>query len=363
MILGYLHTAVAFAIVLGVLVSVHECGHYIAARWCGVIVEVFSIGFGPALFQRRDRHGTLWKIAAIPLGGFVKMKGWADFGGVAGGDAEAGSFRGRPLGARALIVAAGPIANMILAFVLFTGLVATIGVTTVEPVVSRVLPNTPAAAAGLKSGDRIVIIDGKSIRSFEAIREIVQRSGGNKLSVVIEDRTGLHHVILIPKVAVVGGKIIGEIGIVGADVSHRPVSLAAALFYGADQTWRVTGATIAGLWQLVTGHESVRHLGGPVRIAELSGQAASLGVAEFVSFIAILSVNLGLLNLVPIPVLDGGHLLFYAFEAVARRPLPRTVQEIGLMVGAALLASLILFVTWNELGIPSPIHIISALRP
>jgi regulator of sigma E protease len=351
----------AFIVVLGILVTVHELGHYLVARWRGVAIETFSLGFGPALLSRTDKHGTVWKIAAIPLGGYVRMKGWAELGGETSGEVAADSFRTKPLAARAAIVAAGPAANMLLAFVLFTAIFATAGAPTVMPVVSQVMPNTPAAALGIVKGDRITRIDGQKITSFEDIEAIIGPRPDDRIAIIYTHDGVQKGANLTTASRMVGSERRGELGIMGSDVKLRRLTPPAAIRAGAVETYAATAATLDGLWNLVAHQKGVKDLGGPIRIAQISGQAASLGIADFASFIALLSINLGLINLVPIPILDGGHLLFYAAEALYGRALPRKAQEIGMQIGAALLASLIIFVTVHDLAHVGLFHFVSHL--
>lgn len=359
--IDFVRSLAAFVVVLGVLVTVHELGHYLVARWRGVAIEAFSIGFGPALLSRTDRRGTVWKLSAIPLGGYVRMKGWAELGGATRGETDPGSFRTKPLGARALVVAAGPAANLIFAFVLFTLVFATAGAPVVRPVVSSVLPNSPAAAVGIVKGDRIASIDGRTIKTFRDIQKIILTRPDDRIAITFTHDGVTHGANLTTKSRMVEGRRVGELGIVGADIVYRRLWPPAAIAAGAEETYAATAATLGGLWNLAVYQKGVKNLGGPVRIAQISGQAAALGVADFVSFIALLSVNLGLINLIPIPILDGGHLLFYAAEALYGRALPRRAQEIGIQIGAAILATLIIFVTWHDLGHVGLIHWVSHL--
>lgn len=353
--LGDLHTLLAFVIVLGILISVHEFGHYAVARWRGVHVETFSVGFGPALLSRTDKRGTVWKLSIIPLGGYVRMQGWAELGGETTGETTQGSFRTKSLASRAMIIAAGPFANFMLALLILIAVTATLGRETVLPVITGIVAQSPAAKAGLLPGERIISVNGVKVSNFIALHKLVAPFPGKSLTFVVRNHGQPHSVALTPMRKIVAGHAIGEIGIIGGTFARQPVSLPMAVVIGAKQTYGLTTATLHGLWRLVAYQRGVKDLGGPVKIAELSGQAASQGVGDFFTFIAILSVNLGLLNLIPIPILDGGHLLYYAYEAVRRRPLPRAVQEAGLGFGAMILLTLILAVSWHDLHIPSPI--------
>jgi regulator of sigma E protease len=350
----FLRSILSFVVVLGVLVFVHELGHYLAARWRGVHVEAFSIGFGQALFSWTDKVGTVWKIAWIPLGGYVKMHGQERPEDVSPEDRAkwipGRTFHEKSVGSRAIVVAAGPIANFLLAAVLFAALFATAGRPVIQPVVGDVLPDSAAAHAGLLADDRIVSIDGTPIATFEDIQKIISVRPGQTMPIVV-DRGGATKSLSVTTEARTekDGKRIGMLGIKGGVVTYERMSLPASLWGGVAQTWDVTRQTFDGLAQMLSGQRGTEDLGGPLRIAQLSGQVAQLGLASLVSFIAVLSINLGLINLFPIPILDGGHLLFYAAEAIRGRPIPPRAQEYGFRAGLALLACLFVFATWNDL--------------
>ncbi len=346
----YLRTPIAFAIVLGVLVFIHEMGHYLAARWRGVYVEAFSIGFGKPLLTWTDKHDTQWRLCILPLGGYVKMHGHEqpeDVTDEMRANWRPGqTFHEKSILSRAIVVAAGPVANFVLAAVLFSALFLVSGKPHTLPVVGDVLADSAAAHAGLMSGDTVTAIDGTKIQRFEQIQAIVSHSGGVALHMTV-DRNG-KPLDLIATPAAHGSA--GVLGIRGGKVAYEPVSVLEALPDGIAQTWNVSAQTLAGVGQMITGQRGTDELGGPLRIAQLSGQVAELGFASLVSFIAVLSVNLGLLNLFPIPILDGGHLVFYALEALRGKPLPPRAQEYGLRAGFALLATLFVFATWNDLS-------------
>lgn len=354
--IDFIRSLLAFIVVLGVLVFFHELGHYLAARWRGVVVEAFSIGFGPALMSWTDKHGTVWKISAIPLGGYVRMQGWADLSGETAEAALPGSFRSKSVGSRAIIVAAGPFANMVLAFLLFLIIFVGAGTAVVQPVVSQVLPHSPAAAAGLRKGDRITAINGMPVKTFSDIQKQVLDKPDALMAINYVENGKPKLAQLTSETRIVNGRKVGGLGIAGADVTYQRLSPPRAVIAAGKATYGVTAATLDGLWKLVSAHQGTKDLGGPLRIAQLSGRAASLGLADFLTFIALLSINLGLVNLIPIPILDGGHLLFYLAEALYGRPLPKRAQEIGLQMGAALLAFMIVFVTWNDLGHLGVVH-------
>ncbi len=350
----FARTVVAFLVCLGVLVFIHELGHYLAARWRGVHVEAFSIGFGQPLTSWVDRRGTVWKVAWIPLGGYVKLHGQERVEDVSperrASRIPGRTFQEKSVGSRAIVVAAGPAANFFLTFVLFFALFAALGRPVALPVVTDVLPGSAAAKAGLTAQDRVVAIDGKPIATFEELQAAVGAHPGAPMTMMVR-RDGTERTVS----ATVGthdenGRKTGLLGIKGGVVEYRRESVPGALWGGLTETWRVTAETVRGIAQMVSGHGGAGEIGGPLRIAQLSGEVAALGAASFVSFVAVLSVNLGLINLFPIPVLDGGHLLFYLFEAIRGRPLPPRAQEYGVRAGLALLVGLMVFATWNDLS-------------
>lgn len=354
-----IRSVLAFLVVLGVLVFFHELGHYLAARARGVVVEAFSIGFGPTLLSWKAKSGTVWKLSALPLGGYVKMQGWGE------NDADApklpGSFAATSLGSKAIIVAAGPLANMVLAFVLFTGLFMVSGQVVVQPVLSKVMPNSPAALGGLQPGDKILSVGGHATPHFEDIQGLIVGHPDTDM-VFTFDRAGQ---VLTRQIKTghkdEGGEQIGMLGVEGDQSSAIRLGPLAAIRAGGQQTWTLTSDTVTGLVNLVVHGKGAHDLGGPLRIAQLSGKVAALGVANLVSFIAMLSVNLGLVNLVPIPILDGGHLLFYAAEALYGRPIPQRAQEFGLRIGFALLLGLFAFTTMNDLTQLGAVHWVAHL--
>lgn len=348
-----LRTIVSFAGVLGVLVFFHEFGHYLAARWRGVRIEVFSIGFGQALVSWTARSGTNWKIGWLPLGGYVKMHGQERPQDVPE-DVRANwipgeTFHEKSVLSRAIIVAAGPIANFVLAVLLFGFLFAVVGRPMTLPIVGGVLPHSAASQAGLQPGDTIDSIAGQPIHDFKDIQRIVTTRAGDKLSIVVERKGKREQLSITPQRRDVNGREVGLLGISGSKVAYEHLSLPEAAWSGVTETWSITAQTVTGVAQMITGQRGTRDLGGPLRIAELSGEVAALGMTSLLSFIAVLSVNLGLINLFPIPILDGGHLLFYLFEAVLGHPLPQRAQEYGFRAGLALLAGLFIFATWNDL--------------
>ena len=353
-ILSRANDAWPFLVVLGVLVFIHEMGHYLAARWRGVHVEAFSIGFGRALVSWVDRQGTVWKLAWIPLGGYVKLHGQEQpedvTDAVRAGWIRGKTFHEKSVLSRAIVVAAGPIANFLLAAVLFAGLFMFNGRAVTTPVVNDVVVMSPAERAGLRPGDRIDNVDGVVIGRFEDVVAAVTMRPGKTVAIQVT-RQGLTRMLQATIDAKTqGSREVGVLGVKGGEVVYERLSPWAALPAGVAQTWNVGAQTLEGVWGMISGSRGTDDLGGPVRIAQLSSQVAKLGVASLIGFIAVLSVNLGLINLFPIPVLDGGHLTFYAFEALRGRPLPPKAVELCFRLGLAVLVALFVFATWNDLS-------------
>lgn len=349
-----------FLVILTVLVFVHEMGHYLVARYNGVRVEVFSIGFGPEIFGWYDGAGTRWKFSAVPLGGYVKMFGDADPASSRGDGLEEMSaeerevsFHHKRLGQRSAVVVAGPLANFLFAIVLLAGLYTIVGQRHAPPTVSEVTPDSAAEAAGLLANDRITWIGEVEITEFDQLRRIVMASPNKPLEFVV-NRDGRQITLMITPRAVKGENALGTIdtrgrlgvrGVPGEMVRHDPFT---ALWLAAVETWSLTRQTLEAVGQMFVGTRGTDELGGPLRIAQLSGTVAEAGLVSSIWFMALLSINLGLINLFPIPVLDGGHLVFYLAEAVRGRPLGERVQEWASMAGMTLVIGLMVFVTWND---------------
>jgi regulator of sigma E protease len=354
-------TLIAFLIVLSILVFVHEFGHYYVARWNGVAIEVFSIGFGPEAFGFTDKAGTRWKFSIIPLGGYVKMFGDANAASQPGdaddipSDQRDKAFPCKSLGQRAAIVAAGPIANFLFAIVALAGLFAIVGQPYTPPVVSEVVDDSAAEAAGLAPGDRIVGIDGQRVERFETIKRIVALNPGKTLPLTVKRGTGEVSLTATPERTTVTDQVgnshtIGRLGIRVEGIEFRRPDPVTAVWSAMKETAALTTGTLKAVGQIIGGTRSAEELGGPVRIAQLSGEVAEAGLSNLVSFMAVLSINLGLINLFPVPMLDGGHLLFYGIEAIRGRPLGERAQEYGFRIGLALVLTLMVFVTWNDLA-------------
>lgn len=349
-----LRTILAFLVVLGVLIFFHELGHYLAARWRRVHVDVFSIGFGRALTSWTDRQGTEWRIAWIPLGGYVKLHGHLPAEDLPPesrvAERPGQTFHDKPVRDRAIIVAAGPVANFILAAVLFAGLYATVGAPRDMTTVVAVGAGSPAEQAGLQAGDAIMALDGERVFRFDQVQRHIQPRAGQEVQVTIQ-REGRELVLRATPAPRPGSEAepVGVLGVQGGQGRFERLDPLSALGAGVVQTYDMSAATLSGIWEMITGQRSARDMGGPIRIAEVSGQAATLGIVPLINLMALLSISLALLNLFPIPLLDGGHLAFYAAEAIRGRPLPARAQEYGFRVGFALLISLFVFVTFNDI--------------
>lgn len=347
-------SVLAFLIVLGVLVFIHELGHYLAARWRGVRVEVFSIGFGRAIATWTDRVGTVWKLAWLPLGGYVKLHGQErpeDVPAAVRASWTPGqTFHEKSVLSRAIVIAAGPIANFVLAAVLFSLVFAVLGRPVTTSVVGEVVADGAAARAGVQKGDAISAIGDAPVGTFLDIQRIVSAHPGEPLVLHFTRDGAAAELTVTPDSVKEGGARVGKLGIGSDAVAYQKVGLGEAVAGGVAQTWEVGVQTFTGLAQMITGGRGTEDLGGPLRIAQLSGQVAQLGFASLIDFIAVLSVNLGLINLFPIPVLDGGHLVFLAAEAVRGRPIPPRAQEYGFRAGLAVLMTLFVFATWNDLS-------------
>ncbi len=359
-------TVIPFLVVLTILVFVHELGHYWVARRNGVRVEVFSIGFGPELTGWTDSHGTRWKISAVPLGGYVKMFGESETV-LEDENVErdmtpaerAVSFHHKSLRQRAAIVFAGPAANYLFAMIVFAILFATIGVPQPleeEPpaVIGSVFPGSAAAESGFEVGDQVIRIDGENIYLFSDLHRIVRANPGKQMEMTVL-RDGQTVAITVTPAAKTetgeGGEeqTVGQLGVGVGGIKFERQNPIQSVWFGIERTFVLTYKILEYVWDVISGRQAADELGGPLRIAQISGQVAQTGLDNLLTFMAVLSVNLGLINLFPIPMLDGGHLAFYAVEAARGRPLGARAQEYGFRIGLALVVALFLFVTWNDL--------------
>ncbi len=356
----------AFLFVLTIVVFFHELGHFLVARYCGVRVETFAIGFGRELIGWNDSHGTRWKVGWLPLGGYVKF--WGDESAASTPDEaqlqqmtaseRSVSFHHKPVGNRIAVVAAGPVANFILGIVIFAALFMIMGRTTILARVDQVQPGSAAEQAGFQPGDIVLAIDGEKIESFSDLQRRVMLSAGENLDVLVEREDQQLNLVVVPRVdeftdAFGNVQRRGLIGLVRAnnpeDQVVEYVGPVRALALGVQETYFIIDQTFVYLGRMIMGKESTEQLGGPLRIAQMSGQVAQVSIAALIHLMAVLSVSIGLLNLFPVPMLDGGHLLFYGIEAVWRRPVNARVLDFSYRIGFAAITTLILFATWNDL--------------
>jgi regulator of sigma E protease len=362
-LLGYL---VPFLFVLTIVVFFHELGHFLVARWCGIRVLVFSLGFGPEIAGFNDRRGTRWKISAVPLGGYVKFFGDDNAASTPDRSAAAAmsesekkdSFVHQPVPSRAAVVAAGPIANFVLAVAIFAGIFMVVGKQTTTARIDAIQEGSAAAAAGFRPGDLVVSIDGDTIGSFSDMQRIVSVSSGEPLKIVVERDGRPLSLTATPQLKELKDNFgnVHRLGVLGVsrsmaagDIKTHKVGPLTAVVMGAQETWFVVDRTLAYIGGIFAGREAADQLGGPIRIAQVSGQVASAGFVALIHLTAVLSVSIGLLNLFPIPLLDGGHLLFYGIEAARGRPLSERAQEVGFRIGLAIVVMLMIFATFNDI--------------
>lgn len=354
---NYTGWIVPFLFTLTVIVFFHELGHFLVARWCGIRVLVFSLGFGPEIAGFTDRLGTRWKLSAVPLGGYVKFFGDENEASVPDAATLAAmseeerkqSFFGQSVGRRAAVVVAGPLTNFILAIVLFAAVFMVVGKQIAVPRVSAVEAGSPAATAGFQPGDLVTAIDGHKIDNFVDMQRIVGFAGGHPLTIVV-DRGG------VPITLTATPEMRGGRGVLGVTRSNQPgdvriesVAPLDAVKLGVDKTWFIVETTLSYIRDVFVGRQSADQIGGPIGIARISGQVAELGWGALIDFIGVISVSIGLLNLFPVPLLDGGHLLLYLIEAVRGRPLSERAQEVGFRIGLAIVVMLMIFATVNDI--------------
>ena len=355
---------VPFILILSLIVFIHELGHYLVGRWCGVKIDAFSLGFGPELIARVDLRGTRWRVGALPLGGYVKFHGDANVASVADGAATDPSvdrsltLAGQPLGNRAAIVLAGPVANFILALVIFTGMFMAFGRVEHLARIGRVELNSPAAAAGFQAGDLVKSINGAPIDSFESLQELTLMSTGLPMSFVVDRQGRDVDLTATPKITVVdqgvfGKRRMGHLGLASSadpsDARAERCGLLTCAAWGAAQEWFIVKATGTYIVGIFAGRESTDQMSGLIGAAQMAGEMAKISFWELFSLAAWFSVSVGLMNLLPVPMLDGGHLAFYAFEGLRGRPLSERAQEIGLRIGIALVALLVVFTTSHDI--------------
>ena len=365
----WIYYVLGFPLLLGPLVTIHELGHYLVGRWFGVHAEAFSVGFGREIWGFTDKRGTRWKLSALPLGGYVQFKGDMNPASIPGPDAaaqasaeeRAGSFHHAALWKRALIVFAGPATNILLTLAIFAGFFTLYG----KPVpgdaaeqltVAEFAEISPARAAGIEVGDRIVAIEGERMEDFRDVQDSIMLYPGRTLDVTVE-RDGAERIFEVPVRSVEMEDRFGnvsKVGLIGiasgaASFDFEPQGPITALGLAVDHSLGIVDMMVTGIGQIFTGERSVQELGGPVKIAKFSGEQLSLGAMAFINFAALISLNLAFINLLPIPALDGGHLAFYAAEAVRRKPVGPRGTEVAYRAGVALVLMLMVFVTINDL--------------
>ncbi|KZX53768.1 RIP metalloprotease RseP [Erythrobacter sp. HI00D59] len=365
----WIYYVLGFPLLLGPLVTIHELGHYLVGRWFGVHAEAFSVGFGREIWGFTDKRGTRWKLSALPLGGYVQFKGDMnpasipdpDAAAQASAEERAGSFHHAALWKRALIVFAGPATNILLTLAIFAGFFTLYG----KPVpadaaeqltVAEFAEISPARAAGIEVGDRIVAIEDERMEDFRDVQDSIMLYPGQTLDVTVE-RDGTERIFEVPVRSVEMEDRFGnvsKVGLIGiasgaASFDFEPQGPIAALGLAVDHSLGIVDMMVTGIGQIFTGERSVQELGGPVKIAKFSGEQLSLGAMAFINFAALISLNLAFINLLPIPALDGGHLAFYAAEAVRRKPVGPRGTEVAYRAGVALVLMLMVFVTINDL--------------
>ena len=359
---GFLFSLTSFIILLSILVFVHEWGHYIVARIFKIRVSIFSIGFGPEIFGWTDKAGTRWKISWVPLGGYVKFFG--DMTAASTPDTEAlnemspedraDSFHLKPLAHRVAVVAAGPMVNFIFAILIFAGLYTAYGQPVTPNLIAEVQAGSAAEVAGFVDGDRIIDINGKEIETFGDIQIFIQINTGQALDFTIIRDGSEVFLTAVPELVEVTDSFgnnynIRRLGISSGPGEIRQLGPIAALWQGTVRTVELVDMMLTTIGQIFSGQRTMDELGGPIKIAQFSGQSATFGLVSFITFMALISVNLGLVNLFPIPMLDGGHLMFYGIEAVIGRPVNARMQEVGFKIGLALVLGLFLLLTWNDI--------------
>ena len=356
-----LHNLFSFIAIISLIVFIHEFGHFIVARWCGVKIEEFAIGFGKKIFGFRDKKGTEWKFCLLPFGGYVKMYG--DKNGASMPDPEEiqkmsaaekkKSFVFKNVYQRFAIVIAGPVANFLLAIIIFTFLFKINGLNSVLPIVDEILPQSAASESSLQKGDKILTINDQEITDFNDVRKIVTISTDKELRLEIEREKQILQINITPKYQVskdfFGDEIkTGMLGITASQTTHEDLNIAQSFVQANVETYKTSLLIFEALYELITGKRSVKELGGPIKIAKYSGQTVTMGITVVAWFMAMISINLGVMNLLPVPVLDGGHLFFYLIEMIAKKPLPQKTQQIGFQIGMALVLTLMVFTTFND---------------
>jgi regulator of sigma E protease len=352
---------VAFVCALGPLVFFHELGHYLVGRLFRIPAETFSIGFGHELLGWTDRQGTRWKVAWLPLGGYVKFVGDMTPASTPAAleqiplELRDKAFQLRPVWQRFLVVLAGPLANFLIAIAIFTAFFATIGMPSTSTAVVQVEAGSAAAEAGIRPGDRILSVGGRETSTFDDISNIVLIRPGAKTVVAVQRGKNILQFPITIRSAELRDRFgqkyqVGRLGILGGEQAYTKVPALRLVPTATVYTLKVTWSMMDGLWQIVTGRLGTNEVGGPIKIAQIAGQQAALGALPFVQLLALFSINLGFINLLPVPMLDGGHLFFYTVEAIRRRPLSARALDWAFRGGLAIILALVAFTTINDLG-------------
>lgn len=357
------HYILPFIFVISIVVFVHEFGHYWVARRCGIKIEAFSIGFGREIFGWTDKIGTRWKVCWLPFGGYVKMFGDSNPASMPGEEVKTMTpeeqkvaFYHQSVNKRMAVVVAGPAFNYIFAIIVLAILFVFQGMPYTAPDISTVVEKSAAEKAGLLKGDHVLSIDGSTIDRFEDIKRIAVLNAGTPLAVTVERGGVPMQFTLTPDIVTMtdhfgGEHKVGRIGITSDKLEYKKLSPPLALYYSVLETWNMSAGALKAMGQMIIGTRGTEELGGPLRIAEMSGHVAQDGFVSLMWFMGVISINLGLINLFPVPLLDGGHLAFYIIEKLRGRPLHERVQDAGMRVGMALVLSLMVFSTWNDVFI------------
>ena len=367
LIIQYLPTAIqyflAFALLITVVVFIHELGHYSIGRWCGIGVETFSIGMGKQIWGKKDKYGTLWRVAILPIGGYVKFYGDEDPSGkkseVSENIKDDMNFHNKSVWKKIATTAAGPLFNFILAIFIFSIIFLFRGESLVQPYVGQIVDESPAYNSGLEAGDEIIYADTKEILYFNDLRDYVLENPENEIELTVI-RDGVEKKIFLTPEVISSKDRFGNdyssarIGVIGSQnpehIELKKYGLITSIYRGTYETYNLSAKILSYLGKLIAGRESIDQMGGPIKIIQISGEISNYGIIPLLALIAAISVNLGIINLLPIPVLDGGHLLYYSLEVVRGKPLSQKTQEIGMQIGMSLLIALMIFVTFLDIS-------------
>ena len=367
LIIQYLPTAIqyfsAFALLITVVVFIHELGHYSVGRWCGIGVETFSIGMGKQIWGKTDKYGTLWRVAILPIGGYVKFYGDEDPSGkkseVSENIKDHMNFHNKSVWKKIATTAAGPLFNFILAIFIFSIIFFFRGESLVQPYIGQIVDESPAYNSGLEAGDEIIYADTKEILYFNDLRDYVLENPENEIELTVI-RDGVEKKIFLTPEVISSKDRFGNdyssarIGVIGSQnpehIELKKYGLITSIYRGTYETYNLSAKILSYLGKLIAGRESIDQMGGPIKIIQISGEISNYGIIPLLALIAAISVNLGIINLLPIPVLDGGHLLYYSLEVVRGKPLSQKTQEIGMQIGMSLLIALMIFVTFLDIS-------------